>query len=136
QTLPNQDRSQGRFVTVVPRTRGEGEAFQRKVEASLVGWEKVMAKRSGRKQGRIDVYEVANGRWQLQEGFRLYWFRSSEKARRDWNEREDKIASAMEHLRVLADPERKKKTTSEPKLRKQADAILARFAVQIGRAHV
>src|SRR5207244_855246 len=33
-----------------------------------------MAKRSSRKQGRIDLYEVASGLYQLQEGFRLYWF--------------------------------------------------------------
>src|SRR5437588_631849 len=130
ETMLKIDGNQGRFITIVPRTRGEVDDFQAKVETSLVRWQKVFAKRSSRKHRRIDLYEVASGIYQLQEGFRLYWFRSSEKARRDWNEREDKIASAMEHLRVLADPERKKKTTSEPKLRKQADAILARFAVQ------
>jgi len=129
ETLLNIDRNQGRFITIVPRTRSEVEDFQAKVEASLVRWEKLLAKRSSRKYQRIDVYEVAAGLYQLQEGFRLYWFRSSEKARRDWNEREEKIASAMDQLRALADPQRKKATT-EPRLRKQADAILVRFAVQ------
>jgi transposase len=130
QTLLNLDRSQGRFITVVPRTRGEVEDFQHKVEASLVRWEKVMAKRSSRKQGRIDLYEVASGLYQLQEGFRLYWFRSSEKARRDGDEREEKIASAMDQLRALVDPARKRKPKKEQTLRKQAEAILARFAVR------
>jgi transposase len=130
QTLLNIDRNQGRFITVVPRTRGEGEEFQAKLEASYVRWEKILAKRSSRKRQRIDLYEVASGPYQLQEGFRLYWFRSSEKARRDWNEREEKIASAMDQLRALADPDRKRKARTEPKLRKQADAILNRFAAQ------
>ena len=129
QTLLNIDRNQGRFITIVPRTRGEVKDFQAKVEASLVRWEKLLAKRSSRKYERIDVYEVATGPYQLQEGFRLYWFRSSEKAHRDWNEREDKIASAMDQLRALANPERKKAKT-EPRLRKQVDAILAHFAVE------
>jgi transposase len=129
ETLLNIDRNQGRFITIVPRTRGEVEDFQAKVEASLVRWEKLLAKRSSRKYQRIDVYEVATGLYQLQEGFRLYWFRSSEKARRDWNEREEKIASAMDQLRALADPERKKAKT-EHRLRQQTEAILARFAVQ------
>src|SRR5260370_27510665 len=66
----------------------------------------------------------------MREGFRVYWFRSSEKARRDENEREDKIASAMDQLRALADPARKKKPKTEKALRKKADAILARFAVE------
>jgi transposase len=130
QTLLNIDRNQGRFITGVPRTRCEVEGFQAKVEASLVRWEKVWAKRSSRKHRRIDVYEVAGGLYQLQEGFRLLWFRSSEKARRDWNEREEKIASAMDQLRTLADPAHKKKTRTEAKVRKQADAILTRLAVQ------
>jgi transposase len=129
QKLLNIDRSQGRFITVVPRTRSEVEEFQQKVEASLVRWEKVLAKRSSRKQGRIDLYEVASGLYQMREGFRIYWFRSSEKARRDWNAREDKIAAAMDQLRALADPARKKKPKTEKALRKKADAILAHFAV-------
>ena len=129
QTLLNIDRNQGRFITIVPRTRGEVEDFQAKVEASLVRWERLLAKRSSRKYEQIDVYEVATGLYQLQEGFRLYWFRSSEKARRDWNEREEKIASAMDQLRALADPESKKAKT-EPRLRQQTEAILARFAVE------
>jgi transposase len=128
ETLLNIDRNQGRFITIVPRTRGEVDAFQQKVEAALVRWEKLWAKRSSRKHERIDVYEVASGIYQLQEGFRLCWFRSSEKARRDWNEREERIAAAMAQLRTLADPERKKKPRTEAKMRKQADAILARFA--------
>ena len=129
ETLLNIDRSQGRFITVVPRTRSEVEEFQRKVEASWVRWEKVLAKRSSRKRGQIDLYEVASGRYAMREGFRMYWFRSSQKARRDWNDREDKIASAMDQLRALADPTRKKKPKTEKALRKNVDAILARFAV-------
>jgi transposase len=129
ETLLKLDRNQGHFITIVPRTRTEVDAFQQKVQDALVRWEKVLARRSGRKYERIDVYEVASGMYQLQEGFRLFWFRSSEKARRDWNEREDKIAAAMAQLQRLGDPERKKKPRTQAKLRKQAEAILARFAV-------
>jgi transposase len=124
------DRNQGRFVTVLPRTRGEAKEFQAQIEASLVRWEKVWAKRSSRKRRGIDLYEVATGVYQMQEGFRLYWFRSSEKARRDRQEREDKIASALDHLRALTDPARKKKPRTEKALRRKVDEILAHFAVE------
>jgi len=40
QTLLNIDRNQGRFLTLVPRTRGEVADFQAKVETSLVRWGK------------------------------------------------------------------------------------------------
>jgi len=129
-TLLDIDRSQGRFITVVPRTRSEVEDFRYKVEASLVRWEKVWARPSSRKHGRIDLYEVAVGIHQMREGFWMYWFRSSEKARRDWNEGKEKIALAMNQLRLLADPARKKKPKTEKALRRKADAILSRFAVE------
>jgi transposase len=87
-TMMNIDRNQGRFITITPRTRAEAEQFRNMVQASLVRWEKVWARRNSRKQKRIDLYEVAIGLYQMQEGFKIYWFRSSEKARQDWNERE------------------------------------------------
>jgi hypothetical protein len=79
-----------------------------------------MCRRSSREHGRIDLYEVATGIHQMREGFRMYWFRSSEKARQDWNEPEDKIASALDQLRALADPARKKKPKTEKAIRKKA----------------
>ncbi len=124
-TLRNIDRSQGRFVTILPRTRAEVEQFRHRMEASLVRWEKVWARRSSRQSKRIDLYEVASGLCQMQEGFRLYWFRSSEKARRDWNEREDKIAAAMDRLRVLADPAAKHKPKTETALRRKVEQVVA-----------
>jgi transposase len=127
QTLMNIDRNQGRFITVVPNTRAEVKEFSAKVEASFVRWEKVFAKRSSRKHGRIDLFEVATGLYQMREGFKIYWIRSSEKARRDWQEREDKISQAVDHIRALADPLRKKKLKTEAALRKKTDHILARF---------
>jgi transposase len=126
-TLMNIDRNQGRFITILPRTRGEMEEFRYRLEASLVRWEKVWAKRSSRQRKRIDLYEVASGLYQMQEGFRLYWFRSSEKARRDWNEREEKIGAAMDRLRALADPAGKHKPKTEKALRRKVDAILSGF---------
>ena len=126
-TLLAIDRSQGRFVTIMPRTRTETDEFKAKVEASFVRWEKVFAKRCSRKSKRIDLYEVATGLYQMREGFKILWYRSSEKMRRDWTSREDKIASVMSHLRSLSDPMRKKKIKTERALRKKIDKILSHF---------
>ena len=129
-TLLAIDRSQGRFVTIMPRTRGEVAEFRAKVEVSLVRWEKVFAQRCSRKSKRINLYEVASGLYQMREGFKIYWYRSSEKARRDWDAREDKIAQACAQLRALADPLRKKSPKTEAALRKKADKILSRLDVK------
>jgi transposase len=124
-TLLNIDRNQGRFVTILPRTRSETEEFRHRIEASSVRWEKVWANRSSRQSKRLDLYEVASGLYQMREGFRLYWFRSSEKARRDWNEREDKIAAAVNRLRALADPANGNKPKTESALRRKVEHAVA-----------
>ena len=124
-TMMNIDRNQGRFITIMPHTRAEVEQFRQKILTSLVRWEKVWAKRSSRQLERIDLYEVAIGLYQMQEGFKIYWFRSSEKARRDWNEREEKIAAAMDQLRTLGDPETNNRPKTENALRRKVDAILS-----------
>jgi len=126
-TLLNIDRAQGRFITGVPRTRAEVETFRARVEACTVRWEKVTAKRPSRRPGHLDLYEVAAGLSQLREGFRLYWFRSSEKRRRDEAAREERITRAIDHLQALADPLRKKSPKTEAALRKRAQAIVQRF---------
>jgi transposase len=129
-TLINIERSQGRFITIMPRTRVEVEDFSDKAAASMVRWEKVFARRSSRKHGRIDLFETAIGIYQMREGFKIHWFRSSEKSRRDWNEREEKISAAIDHLRALADPTRKKKPKTEAALRKKSEQLLSRFGVK------
>jgi len=67
-TLMNIDRNQERFITIMPRTRAEVEQLRNNAQASLVRWEKVWARRSSRKQERIDLYEVAIGLYQMQDG--------------------------------------------------------------------
>ena len=129
-TLLAIDRNQGRFITIMPRTRAEVDEFRAKVEASFVRWEKVFAKRCSRKSKRINLYEVATGLYQMSEGFKIYWYRSSEKARRDWDAREEKIEQACDQLRALADPVRKKNPKTEVALRKKADKILSRLDVK------
>jgi transposase len=60
----------------------------------------------------------------------LYWFRSREKARRDFNQREERIASAIQRLQALADPQRKKKPRTARKMRQKAETIVAHYQVQ------
>jgi transposase len=123
------DRAQGRFITIMPRTRAEVKEFGTKVETSFVRWEKVFAKRCSRKSKRINLFEVATGIYQMREGFKIFWYRSSEKSRRDWNAREERITSAMDHLRSLADPMKKKKPKTEAAIKRRADKIISRFDV-------
>lgn len=129
ETLLKIDRAQGKIVAMVPRTRSEVETFEEDVFNSLVRWEKLTTKRSTRKRKRVDVFEIATGFYQLKEGFRLYWYRSSEKKLRDEQDREDRISLAMNRLQLLNERKRRG-PKSEKSVRKAAQKILSKYKVE------
>jgi transposase len=128
-TLMNIDRAQGRFVTILPRTRAESDEFSLNVAHSQVRWERIYSKRSSRKRRRLDVFECAQDLYQMREGFRLYWYRSSEKALRDEQDRTDRLAAANARLALLNKPGRRGPRT-EGALLKAANKILARYRAE------
>ncbi|HEX4851874.1 MAG TPA: IS1634 family transposase, partial [Puia sp.] len=129
QILMNMDRNQGRFITMLPRTRSEVKEFNNKLLISEVRWEKIYSKRSSRNPKKVDIYETAIGLYQMKEGFRLHWFRSSMKKRRDFDEREEKILTALDHLRELNNTANTKTPRTEKKFRKKVNEIINKFGV-------
>jgi transposase len=129
-TMMNIDRNHGRFITLVPRTRIEVAEFIDQCLASRIRWERVTVKRASRKHKRMDVFEVASGLFQLREGFRLFWFRSSEKRRRDVEDRETRIDQALDNLRGIDEPSRRRGPKTEASLRRKAEEILERFGAK------
>lgn len=128
-TLQRIDRAQGKFITIMPRTRNEYGAFIDELVASTVRWRKIWSKRSSRKQKVMDTFEHAEGLYQMREGFPIHWYRSSEKVRRDAQDREDRMSSAISKLHALSDEKRRGPKTA-PAMRRAAERILATYKVQ------
>lgn len=76
----------GKFVTVLPRTRGEDKRFRKILrEGGQVRWRKLLVmENKRRKSAPPDRYDTtADGPQRTSEGHRLLWFRSSQKAEID-----------------------------------------------------
>ena len=129
ETLLQIDGQQGRFVTILPRTRSEIGAFADDCLANRIRWAPLWRQRCPRQQGRWEIFELAQGFFQMQEGFGLHWFRSSEKRRRDHDDREEQIAAALERLERLNNPRRRGRKDA-PSLPKAADQVLAKYHAQ------
>ena len=119
------DQEGGRFITIVPETRLETKDFANSCFESEVRWLPLTRRNSTRKKGSYDVFQVAEGFHQLAEGFRLFWYRSSDKLRRDSESRKERIESALERLAEI-DTERRRGPKSESTLLKAAQKIIAR----------
>jgi transposase len=129
ETLRKIDREHGRFVTMVPRTRSEVGEFTEEILSGEVRWERIWRKRSSRKGSEFDTFECVVGHYQLREGFCLFWYRSSQKKRRDQEDRKNRIARAWEKMENL-DLRRGRGPKTERALRKRIEKILLRCGVQ------
>lgn len=119
----------GRFVTIVPQTRQETKDFANACHEAEVRWLPLTRRQSSRKKGSYDVFQVADGLHQLAEGFRVFWYRSSEKRKRDAESRKERIEGALEKLGEI-DPQRRRGPKSESSLLKAAQKILSRYNAQ------
>lgn len=96
------DSRRGRFLTVMPRTRGDYDRFcQRLREGETVEWTEV--RRSPDPRGKDlppIVYEAFEGD-RSEEGYRILWYRSSQKVGIDTNSRVARLHRAKERLNRL-----------------------------------
>src|SRR5215469_6041430 len=117
------DSERGFFVTVVPETRSEVRAFGEAALAGDVRWEEILRKRADRNEKAFDVIECAVGPYHLWEGFTLYWYRSSQKKKRDERDRDERIERTRERLETL-DLRRMRGPKTDAAIRKRVDEIL------------
>jgi transposase len=118
------DGERGLFVTVVPKTRSEVQTFADAVLAGDVRWEEILRKRADREEKAFDVIECAVGPYHLREGFTLYWYRSSQKKKRDARDRDERIERTMERLESL-DLRRMRGPKTDTAIRSRVDQIIA-----------
>jgi transposase len=100
---------QGRFVTVLPRTRAEDGAFRAMVAKGQVAWRPLWEKTDD--EGHvIDRYSISDQPASTVEGYRLMWYRSLRKAEADAVARSGRIEKALKQLAALREKLRSPRT--------------------------
>lgn len=128
-TLLQLDKEGGRFITVLPRGRAEVAEFAQLAATCQVRWEPLWSRRACRKPRRTEHFESAGDLYQVKEGFRLYWYRSSEKCLYDAQDRQERITAALQRLERLNE-RRGRGPKTEPAIRRAADKALDHYRVQ------
>ncbi len=100
---------QGRFVTVLPRTRAEDAAFRTLVAKGQVAWRPLWEKTDD--EGNvIDHYSTSEQPATTAEGYRLVWYHSLRKAEADAVARSGRIEKALKQLAALREKLRSPRT--------------------------
>lgn len=88
------DQQGGGFVSVLPRTRSETREFLEQTVAEALDFRVVRRDPNPREANRPIVYEGFESPKRSREGFRVLWYRSSEKLRDDQERRGHRMALA------------------------------------------
>ena len=100
---------QGRFVTVLPRTRAEDAAFRALVAKGQIVWRPLWEKTDD--EGNvIDRYSTTDQPATTAEGYRLVWYHSLRKAETDAIARSGRIEKALKQLAALREKLRSPRT--------------------------
>jgi transposase len=115
----------GKFVTILPRTRREDARFRDKLRQQPARWRTLLKiPNRRRKDEPPDLYSMCAGPAATDDGYRLIWVRSSQKARLDAQIRLDEIRKAEIEVRELSLNRRALKTAHS--IRQAVRAILKR----------
>ena len=93
----------GRFITVLPRTRGEDKAFRRSLREGKVSWRMIHEKTDEEDDQKkvLDRFSTTNEPTASAEGYRLLWYHSTRKAELDALARANRIQRATRELDEL-----------------------------------
>lgn len=122
------DKEQGQFVTIVPKKRKEVGEFYRQCYNSEIRWKSLTWFYCARNNTRKDTIYLAEGIFQLSEGYKMFWYRSSSKIRFDQRAREERIALAIDKLNDI--DRAKKRPTTRKGLETLSKKIIAKFKVE------
>jgi len=100
---------QGRFVTVLPRTRAEDAAFRGLVVKGQVSWRPLWEKTNDEGEV-IDRFSTSDQPATSAEGYRLVWYHSLRKAELDAVARSGRIERALKQLAALREKLRSPRT--------------------------
>ena len=115
---------QGRFVTVLPRTRSEDAALRALVAEGQVVWRPLWEKTD--ENGEVvDAYSISDQPATTAEGYRLVWYHSLRKAEQDAVARSGRIERALRKLAGLKEKLRSPRT----RYRQEAKVVAAVAAI-------
>jgi transposase len=117
--------ARGRFLTVLPRTRKEDARFKEWIVHHPVDWEAIWDRPPLRRQeDPPEHFETVEAPEPSAEGYRIVWYRSSEKWKRDERARDHAIHKARGELDGLRARIGKRSLKSRDQIQAAVDSIL------------
>jgi len=121
----------GRFLSVMPRTRSEAGWFRDYQQDHPLDWREVHREPNPRRRDGPDVvYHGVESPRRSSEGYRIFWYRSSQKEESDREARRRSLAGARARLDGLQAPGRRQRFATVEQAREAGQRLLEDEQVQ------
>jgi transposase len=125
------DKKNGRFLTLIPRTRSEHARFLTWVQDNEAKWSEVSRKSNPRGKHKAKViYRGVEDSQGSEEGYRILWYHSSQKQERDCQARMKRLNKTRKRLLRLRPPGRGELFKTESAAREAAEKVLEKGQTQ------
>jgi transposase len=119
------DKAGGLFITVLPRTRKEDARFKQYLLYNKVDWQLIWERPPlRRKHDPPERFEAIPAPEPSSEGYRVVWYRSSEKWKRDERTRDNMIQFARQEIHRLRERVGKRKLKTREQVQQAAEKII------------
>jgi len=123
----------GKFVTILPRSRKEDMRFRTslRLREKPPRWKAILKVPNGRRESEPpDIYSSCAGPLKTDDGFRLIWIRSSQKAAQDVQVRNDNLRQAELDLAQLGRGLNRRHLKKRKAVRDKIQVILRKYKVE------
>jgi transposase len=121
----------GRFITVLPRSRREDGRFKEWLVSHVPEWELIWERASTRRpDDPPERFEALTDPQRSAEGYRLVWYRSSEKWKRDERARDNAIGEARWALHRLGERVGRRGLKTQREVRDAVDKVIGDTGTQ------
>ncbi len=121
----------GRVITTVPNTWKETTTFKEELRLGKKEKKRIWRRKIPGSGGEVEYYSLFCGDYFTKKaGYRMYWYHSSEKRKRDALSREQKLHKAESELFNLAPKLNKRKLKTREEIEKRIEQILKAYKVK------
>ena len=120
----------GRVITVMPNTWGEAKIFKDGLIAKNIAKKIILRRKTPQGGYDNEYFSLFSGEYEtLDDGYRIYWYLSSQKKKLDKHVRQKRVSRADSRLMELSTKLNKRDLKTEDKIREEIEAILNRYRV-------
>jgi len=119
----------GRAITILPQNRTEVRSFKQALRDAPIAKRIIWRRPKPSKESRTESFALFEGSYQMDQGYPIYWYSSSEKRKRDRLSRQQRLETAEDALSDLVPKLNRGHLKKRTEIRRAAMAILKKYQV-------